>query len=63
MTISHFVANCARSNCEGSVPSKVPQAFQHIQMGSAEIMKNLLAAKNAKNVQLKGGTITNSDFL
>ena len=34
-----------------------------LKWGQPKIMKNLLAAKNAKNVQLKGGTITYFDFL
>ena len=34
-----------------------------LKWGQPEIMKNLLTAKNAKNVQLKGRTITNFDFL
>ena len=34
-----------------------------LKWGQPEIMKNLHAAKNAKNVQLKGGTITSFDFL
>ena len=34
-----------------------------LKWGQPKIMKNLLAAKNTKNVQLKGGTITNVDFL